>query len=621
MLGLYDPEIVLDGMERLLSAMQRVMMHQAWYRRQTYLQWPLAVGQVDLGILNPQPQPATNEDKTILVWLDGEIYDYQRRALVQQLQATGHHFESESGAELLAHLYEEMGEDCVRDLDGTFAVAIYDVRLAKMVIAVDRDATRPLYFYTHHNRFLFASEIKAILQDQRVPRQLDEQGLVEFFTFRHVLGERTLFRDVRFLPAGCLATFCDGQARVRPYWLPGVFEDRLPRTQADYLDEAAARVRLALERQMGDGRSMGLLLSGGLDSRLLAGLVPDRLKDQFHTFSRGPLDCWDVKFGTQVAERVGSQHHILELKPDFLLSFAKQGVWLTDGLMTVIDIYELSTIALIKPYVDFVFLGIGSGCGILGGIALSKPLLQTHSVDEAAHQFFAQEGTYIPQAMQARLFSERLYRETRGAAFEALREMLRTYQADTPAGLVEAFCLQCRWPRSAFYGPTLSRTQVETCYPYNDNDLSDFMTRAPARWRFNRQMQIALIKRTRPDLARVPWEYTGVPMDISTPRRIFLQRGFYYTRRQLSGWTHGLITTGTERERANYPVWFRAALRDWLEDTLLDKRALDRGYFNEAFLRHMIAEHMSGRRNYAIQFGLLLTFELWNRLFIEDEPV
>ncbi len=620
-LGLYDPEMVLDGMEKLFSAMQRVMIHQAWYRRRTYLEWPLAVGLVDLGILNPQPQPATNEDKTILVWLDGEIYDFQRRALIHQLQAAGHHFESESSAELLAHLYEERREDCVRDLDGTFAIAIYDSRLAKMVIAVDRDASRPLYFYTQNNRFLFASEIKAILQDQRVPRQLDEQGLVEFFTFRHVLGERTLFREVRFLPAGCTATFYHGQVRVRSYWTPTMFEDHPPRLPDDYIDELAAKLGLALERQMGDGRSIGLFLSGGLDSRVLAGLVPSRLKDRFHTFSRGPLDCWDVKFGTQVAERVGSQHHILELKPDFLLDLAKRGVWLTDGLMTVIDIYVLSTIDLVKPYVDFVFFGGGRSDSILGGIELSERLLQARSVDEAARQYFAQEGAYIPQEVQARLFSESLYRETRNAAFETVRETLKAYQADTPAGLVEAFCVQGRWPRSAHYGPTLARTQVETRYPYSDNELSDFTTHVPARWRLNRQMQIALIKHTRPDLAHVPWEYTGIPIDSSTPRRIFLQRGLYYARRQLSGWTHGLITAGTERERANYPIWFRTVLRKWLEDTLLGKRTLDRGYFNETFLRQMIADHMQARRNYTTQFGLLLTFELWNRLFIDGEPI
>ena len=218
--GIFDSESAPDSLQELLGRMCTVMTHETWYQIQTYCQSPLAIGRVSLGILNPQAQPASNEDKTVLAWLDGEIYDFQRRDLVHQLQAKGHQLRSKSDAELLAHLYEDLGEDCVRDLDGTLAVAILDRHSGKLLIAVDRDATRLLYFCAQGNRFLFGAEVKAILQDPRVQRHLDEQGLVEFFTFRHPLGERTLVRDVRFLPAGCVATFCKGQARVRSYWDP-----------------------------------------------------------------------------------------------------------------------------------------------------------------------------------------------------------------------------------------------------------------------------------------------------------------------------------------------------------------------------------------------------------------
>lgn len=618
--GIYDPEMAQEQLKDLASRMQSAITHESWYQSQTIVQPPLAAGRVSLGIVNPRIQPASNEDETVLVWMDGEIYDFQRQELARRLWIAGHLFEGGSDAELLAHLYEDEGENCLRDLDGTFAVAIFDQRLNKLLIGVDRDATRQLYFYTYDNRFLFASEVKAILQDQRVPRRLDKQGLIELFTFRHPLGERTLIQNVRFLPAGSLAVFFDDQAQVRRYWEPAVVND-FSLAREDYLAELEARLRLALERQLDDDRPVGEMLSGGLDSRLLAGLVPFQRMERFHTFSRGPLECWDVKFGTLVANVIGSQHHIFELKPDFLPPLARQGVWLTDGLMTVIDIYELSSIKMVKSYVDIVFLGIGRGNGILGGIELSKKLLEARSLDEAAQEFFARQGVYIPQDMQAQLLSKQLYQETRGAAFETLRQMLETYQADTPAGHVEAFCLQCRWPRSAGYGPFLARTQVETRYPYSDNDFSDLVCRVPAHWRLKRQLQIALLKRARPDLAHVPYEYTGLPAAMSTPTLMFLQRGLYYARRQASQWTRSLISPGTERERANYPVWFRTTLREWLEHILLDKRTLDRGYFNETYLRRMITEHMSGRRDYSVQFGLLLTFELWNRLFIDGDAV
>ncbi|HLF26866.1 MAG TPA: asparagine synthase-related protein [Anaerolineae bacterium] len=618
--GIHDAGIGAEQLTSLLARMQQVMTHESWHQAQTAVLAPIAAGRVTLGILNPEPQPACNEGETIWVWLEGELSDFQRRDLNRQLVSTGHQLKSTSDAELLAHLYEERGEDCVRDLDGTFSVAIYDRHLDKLLLAVDRYATRPVYFYARDNRLLFASEVKAIVQDRRILRQLDEQGLIEFFSFRHPLGDRTLFQDVHFLPAGHLITFAENRAKLRCYWEPIVHEDRPPRSQQDYLDEAAAALQRAMEGQLCDGRSIGLFLSGGLDSRQLAGSMP-HLDGRFHTFSRGPQESWDVKFGAMVAERVGSQHHVLELKADFLPPIARRGVWVTDGLMTVVDVYVLSVIGLMRPYVDVVLFGMGPVTRALSGISLSKKMLQAQTLDEAAHAFFAQEGTYLPQSMQAQVLSQHVYERTRGMAFETLRQMLKTYQADTPAGCVEAFCLQCRQPRSSGYGPVLARTQLETRSPYGDNDLLERVSRIPAHWRLKRQMQLALLKHTRPDLARVPWEYTGLPADQSTPARIFLQRGRYYVRGKASQWTRGLIPPGTERERANYPVWFRTILRPWLEGLLLDRRTLDRGYFNATYLRQMIADHMSGRRNYVTQFGLLLTFELWNRLFVDGEPV
>jgi len=616
--GIFDAECASDALGLLLDRMCSVMTHEPWYQTHTAVRPPLAAGRVGLGIINPQAQPARNEDGTVLTWMDGEIYDFQRPALVRQLQTNGHHIQDCGDAELVAHLYEELGEDCVRDLDGTFAVAILDQRLGRLMIAVDRSATRPLYFYACDNRFLFASEVKAILQDDRVPRQLDEYGLVEFFTFRHPLGERTLIRDVRFLPAGCLATFRDGRALVRSYWEPTVFEDQPSRRREDYLDGLAAGLRRALERQTSGDQPIGLFLSGGLDSRLLAGLMPT-VQGGFHTFTRGPLESWDVKYGTMVAEKVGSQHHIIEFKPEHLRELARRGVWLTDGLMMATDIYVLSMTGVVKPCVDVVLFGLAPPDGLLGGLGLTKGLSEARSLDEVAREFVAQYGIYIPASMQAELLAMPLYQRTKGAAFETFRQMLGTYQANTLVGQMEAFAMQCRLPRSGGYGPFLARTQVETRFPYGDNDFSELIRHVPSRWRSKRQLQIALLKHVRPDLARVPWEFTGVPADISTPTRIFLQRGLYYARRRASQWTRGLVSAGSARERANYPVWFRTDLREWLEGILLDRRTLDRGYLNETYLRQMITDHMNGRQNYTTQFGLLLTFELWNRLFIDGE--
>jgi asparagine synthase (glutamine-hydrolysing) len=550
--------------------------------------------------------------------MDGEIYDFQRQALTHQLRSVGHRIKGEGDAEILAHLYEDLGESCVQDLDGTFAVAIYDSSADKLVIAVDREASRPLYFHTSGGRFLFACEVKAILEDGRIPRKVDEQGVIELFSLRHLLADRTLIEDVRYLPAGYLAVFQHGRTKMRPYWSPRVVEDRPPLAYDTYVEEVTAALRQALERQMYDERPIGEFLSGGLDSRTLAALAPSH-DGRFHTFGRGPKDCWDVRFGAKVAQRVGSQHHFLELEPDFLLSTGRRGVWVTDGLMTVNDIYMLDIINQVRPHVDVVFLGNGRCDGILAGFDLNRAIVQATDIDEATMAFVVSRGVCMPEAIQARVLSEPFYRRTRGVTFETLRQMLDQYDSNTFQGLFEAFCIQCRWPRAAGWGANLSRTQVETRSPYSDNEFCDLVSRAPARWRASRQMQLDVIKRARPDVARVRWDFTGLPAGICSPAVIFASRAYFRARREIEGFTQGLIPAVSAQRRADYPLWYRTVLRPWLEDILLDERTLARGYYDGNGLRLLIEEHMSGKRDRSIQFGLLLTFELWNRMFIDGE--
>ncbi|MGQ0603340.1 MAG: asparagine synthetase B family protein [Anaerolineales bacterium] len=619
--GIYDRELEAGPLSALSARMQAALTHEPWYQPHTSVAPPFAGGRVSLGITNLGPQPAGNEDQSVLVFVDGEIYDFQRRAWLAQLRQAGHRLDGESDADILAHLYEDFGDECVRDLDGNFAVAIFDRRQDKLLIAVDRDANRPLYFYTNSGRFLFASEVKAIIQDQRVPRKVDEQGLIELFTFRHVMADRTLLCDVRYLPAGCLATFANGECHVRAYWEPVVAQDQPERPREAYVSELAEMMRVAVERQTQGDHTFGAYVSGGLDSRLAAGVIPDRLKPRFHSFTFGPAGSWDVKYGNAVAARLGGQHHPLDLRPEFLPQTAQQGVWYTDGLMTVIDIYMLNGIRRVKPFADVVFYGMGRVDGIVGGIQLNDELMRAKTFSEAAHHFYDHQGVYINDALRAKVLSPALHRATAGAPFEALLQELKQCRGDSFAAQAEAFCLKSRWPRSSGNGPVLTRTQIETRFPYSDNEFSDLACRVPARWRIHRRLQIELIKRTRPDLARIPYDYTGVAAGLSGPVVTFLSRGIFYVQRRLSQVTGGLVPLGTERERANWPLWFRTSLRPWIEGILLDKRTLERGYYNPAGLRHMLAEHMAGRTNYAVEFGLLLTFELWSRLVLDGEPI
>lgn len=623
--GIYDPGADAEALEKLVARMQSSLCHEQWYVAHRVLEPPFAGGRVSLGLTNPDPRPGCNEDGTVLVWFDGEIYDFWRRSCLNQLRQAGHQLRTETDSEIVAHLYEDLGEDCMRDLDGNFSLAILDRHRRRVILAIDRDGYRPIYFFTRDDRLLFASEVKALLQDASLPKQVDEQGVVEFFTYRAPQGERTLLRHIRFLPNGCRATFQDGAISVKPYWLARVIEDQTGRSRDSLLDEYAERLKIAVRRQLQGDFNFGAYLSGGLDSRLVVGVVPDAIKPRFHTFTFGPPTAWDVRYGAMIGKLAGGQHHTLSLLPEFLPANAALGVWLTDGLMTVIDIYKLVGIKKVRALAEVVFFGYGRTDGIIGGIELSPAMLRARSVEEVARLYYNHQGTFISDSLQARVLTPALRQATQGAVFKETLKMFREAhargQSSTLAGLVEAVSHNSRWARSSMYGTVLTRYQMETRYPYSDNELEQAAWQIPVRWRLARRFQIDLIRRTRPDMARVPWEYSGVCLDWSHPAVVFFQRGRYWAQRRLSLLSGGLIPFGSERERADWPNWFRTVLRPWLEEVLLSKRTLERGYYQPAFLRQMVADHIQGRQNYAVELGLLCTFELWNRLFIDGDPV
>lgn len=521
--GIYDPSAEAEALERLAVRMQASLCHEPWYLADRVTLPPFAGGRVSLGLTNPDPRPGRNEDGTVFVWFDGEIYEFWRQVCLSHLHRAGHQLHTETDSEIVAHLYEDLGEACMRDLDGNFSLAILDQRRRKVILATDRDGYRPIYFFTRGGRLLFASEVKALLQDASCPRCIDEQGVVEFFTYRAPQGERTLLRQVRFLPNGCLATFQDGVIAVKPYWLARIIEDQTGRSRDSLLEEYVERLKVAARRQLQGKFNFGAYLSGGLDSRLVVGVVPDAIKPRFHTFTFGPPTAWDVKYGAMIGQLAGGQHHTLPLLSEFLPANAALGVWLTDGLMTVIDIYKLTEIKKVRTWAEVVFFGYGRTDGIIGGIELSPAILRARSIEEVARLFYNHQGNFISQALQARVLTPALYQTMKGAVFDETLRMFREAhargQSNTLAGLVEAVSYNSRWARSSMYGTVLTRYQMETRYPYSDNELETAAWQIPIRWRLARRFQIDLIRRVRPDMARVPWEYSGLRLD-SVDRRM-----------------------------------------------------------------------------------------------------
>lgn len=274
-------------------------------------------------------QPMQNEDGSVQVVFNGEIYNF--RQLRAALLRKGHRLETDCDTEVIAHLYEDHGLDFVQHLKGQFAIALWDGKKRKLVLARDRTGEKPLFYTLVGNTLVFASEIKAILCHPDVPRRVDYPALDQLFTFFMPVNPRTMFEGISNLPPGRLIEVCDGRVHVQKYWEPPV-PDLATVPQASEA-EWVARIRDALTRSVADRMvadvPFGVFLSGGLDSSVIATLAAQQSDAPVRTYSICHKDEYydEGRYSDMVAAKLGTDHHRLVIEPQDIVDGLPLTVW------------------------------------------------------------------------------------------------------------------------------------------------------------------------------------------------------------------------------------------------------------------------------------------------------
>ncbi|MBQ04534.1 hypothetical protein CL673_07525, partial [Candidatus Bathyarchaeota archaeon] len=201
---------------RRLQSMAESMKHEDRHLVDRYRASSCGIARVHLGIFNPEPQPIFNEDRSQLIFFDGKVYDYEDER--KNLQRQGHIFNfTNNDAEFCLHLYEELGKDFVKRLNGTFAIAIYDIKQQKLLVVNDRYGLRPLYYAVDGTRVLIASEVKAMLQIEPKSK-LNDEAIADWFFFGKLLGSKTFFKNISALPPASIMEYSDGKLHIEKYW-------------------------------------------------------------------------------------------------------------------------------------------------------------------------------------------------------------------------------------------------------------------------------------------------------------------------------------------------------------------------------------------------------------------
>lgn len=620
--GLFDLEGRQEIEDALLRRMNKALFHRGPDDCGLHVEPGLGLAHRRLSIidLSKGHQPLFNEDGTVAVVYNGEIYNYVD--LMQRLKNQGHEFRTRCDTEVLVHAWEEWGEGCVERLRGMFAFALWDRKIETLFLARDRLGIKPLYYaYLPGGLFIFASELKALLLHPDLPHEIEPRSVEDFFAYGYVPEPRTIFQHAYKLPPGHTLTMSRGgsRARTKEYWDVSFQPYRIG-SEEDVERELIHRLREAIEMRLVADVPLGAFLSGGVDSSAVVSLMAD--------VSSGPVNTCSISFGNpsfneahyaaKVAQRNHTNHRVDRVDPDDLELIGK----LTDiydepfadsSAMPTYRVCELARrqvkVALSGDGGDENFAGytryrwhideervraflpqefLGPLFGFLGWIYpkanwAPKPLRAKATLQALAKkslEAYFHSVSVLGDRLRRELFSARFRSELQG--YDAI-EVLRAHAVHAPEH-------------------PLSRVQYLDFKTYLVGDILTKVDRASMA--NSLEVRVPLL-----DHELVEW-VSRLPPDLKLRGR----EGKYVFKRALRPHVDEEILY---RRKMGFAVplssWFCGPLRDRVRETVKSETLADSGLFNMDFLRDMVDRHQAGSSDYSAGIWSILIFENWLR--------
>jgi asparagine synthase (glutamine-hydrolysing) len=591
-----------------IGRMLSPMAHREWYKVERFHHKPVALGRASPGIIDPYPQPVFNKDRSLCLVMYGEIYDYRdgpARTNERTLPC-----EPDDHPSLVLNLIERKGIDIVGDLNGSFVLALWNFNENSLTIANDRFGLRPLYYFLNDDLFVFASEMKSILTFQQVKRQMDVQALAQFFGLNFIMEDRTWFEGIKTLSPASILEFKEGSLSRRCYWSLKLAEKEQGFSQKDALERAHFLVKQAVSRQIKDDAPKMLSLSGGLDSRTILAAAA-QLGYRVPTFTFGVSGCSDGELAHRIAEVLGADNRFFPLSPEYLEKWSTHGVWLTEGMNNCVNFHGVEFVPEIRKRASVVLNGFMGG-ELFGFLSLSNArLLFRAGSGKWIRSLFHRISGPFSEAELGRLFRGRYYSQIRGVPFESFAKSMEASPFHSPLDRFYDFRLRMQSVKSFLYGLVLDNDLLEYRVPFCDYDLVDFASALPPRQKAMAFFHRRLITEKFPPLGSVPYQRTGLPVSSGLSRVLFRKTREYLKCRIFP-------SRLDQRRYTDYDNWMRNPLKGFVVSVLLSERALNRSYFNPDYVKRLVAEHLSAKRNLSLQLGALLTFELWNQLFIDE---
>jgi asparagine synthase (glutamine-hydrolysing) len=634
------------GDREVLSRMTHVQTHRGpddsglWEKRFPDGSY-IGLGSRRLAILDLSADghmPMCNEDGTVWITYNGEVYNFAE--LRRDLQSKGHRFASDSDTEVIIHLYEEEGEDCVHLLNGMFAFAICDLRSTKLELFLARDhfGVKPFYYSQQGRKLAFASEVKALLHVPHINAEMDIESLHQYLTFLWVPDPNTMFRGIHKLPAGHCATFRDGELKIRQYWdlsFPRA-EANFPRSEADLADELRQRFQRSVEQQMVSDVPIGAFLSAGLDSSSIVAMMCHSAKQSVRTYTitfprkyrvgENALD--DPAVPARLARQLGCENQQILVEPD-VVDLLPRLTWHMDeptadpaiiaAYLVCREARKQATVLLSGVGGDELFAGYRKhvahrwarayrklpglvrsgiesslevwpsfrGTAMKGSLRLAKKMARSASLDP--RDGFIRNCTYLDAAQKASLYTTSIQHEL-GNYDPAVQHNSRFDKVRDADFLNQMLYLDTKIFMTSLnlnYNDKMSMaSSVEVRVPFLDRELAEF-----AAWKIPPNLKLKGFLRP-------------------TTKHIF--------RRAMRD---VLPSEVLRQPKAGFaaPVdyWLANDLREMVDDLLSETNIRKRGLFRPKEIRRFVDEHRAGTHDWSMQIWQFLTLENWMQIFMD----
>jgi asparagine synthase (glutamine-hydrolysing) len=618
--GIFVRDAAVD--EHALVAMMSVLRHRGPDGTGRFVSGEVGLGHLRLSIIDVEggSQPIDNESGTLQVVFNGEIYNFVE--LRQELESLGHRFKTRTDTEVIVHAYEQWGKACVKRFNGMFAFALWDTERRELFIARDHLGIKPLYYVDLGTRFLFASEVKSLLQDPMCPRDVDMEALAQLFTFRYVPSPKTLFRDIYKLPPGHSLMLSRRSIEIERFWewVPG---HPVRRQEGALIEEYQELLEDAVRLQLRSDVPLGLFLSSGIDSGVLLAIMSQYSSEPVRAFTigfDGGEDCDEVASAHDLAAMFGARHEFLMIGPSDFEKYYERYLWDLEepvGNETAAAFYFVSKIAsqevkvalsgqgADEPWAGYhryigakissvysrVPMGVTQSVARLvahvpgrserlerGAIALGEPDPLTR---------FTKMYSFFSADMKDQLFRTSLKAELASTAQEpkeALRRLQRDVEHLDPLTQMLYIDTRANLPDDLLMvGDKMSMANsLEARVPFLDYRLIEFIERLPPRLKLN--------------------GFTGK----------------YLHKKALEKWLPMNRVWQKKKGFAN-PIehWFRNRMRPFVEDCLLAPDSAVGRYFDQGYIYRMLERDRLGIEQLRRHIYLLVSFELWHRTFLD----